>query len=91
MSKDVDARESDDGGGVVPMPEPRKRKRKPASATTKGRPRTLMLSDEIYTRLQILALLRKKGVSEVLTGILERELPVFEVKRLDSRGSAGAA
>ena len=88
MSKEADNRESDDGG--APPPEPRKRKRKPASAASKGKGRTLMLSDEIYTRLQILALLRKKCASEILAGILDRELPVFEVKRLDKGGGAAA-
>jgi hypothetical protein len=78
--QDADA----EGRGDQPGPEaraPRTRRKRPPTGGKKT-PRKWVIPDTINRRAELLALERGTSVSEVVSEILDRNLPIWDLKRV---------
>src|SRR5438876_377550 len=71
-----------DGAGEAPAPRPRKaaakRKGEPRKAERQGR--KFVISDRVFTRVQLLAVRRGTTVSAVVEELLEENLPKLRIE-----------
>lgn len=62
---------------------PKSRRRRRPAATGQLKARNVHLSDDVHDRLWMLARQRKQTVSAVLNDLLDKQLPRWEVKRVN--------
>ena len=70
-----------DGEGRAPKVRRSRKIVKTADAKIEGR--KIYLSDDLYDRLRLLAIQRRANVSAVVAAILDREVPRFELTRVE--------
>lgn len=71
--------DQEQGRGDAATKRTRKPRRAPAGGETKGR--KLSLPDDVYDRLQLVAIQKRTTVSAVATEVLNKNLPMLRIER----------